>query len=351
MKIIIHFLVVVFACICCKCSDSHSISKLNNDSMNNQEDKFEWYPSSTAPADFPFKMTNAEFTFADNQKISLPVELFGRSGWINIGSIELMNERVKPIPVGLTFNWFSFREQKFYRYDGPIPADKIAAMFKTGFTSPIDNKKRTFENIIVGVAPYGHLCLYLEGNGVCEEVDMLNGEEVHLSEQEIAKYVSIYKTLQNYVDVSFKQSNILSLRDKIDLNLYSARKYTTDYKKKYACQLTPALSKNMLSIRINNFNGERLYWYEKEIQQMPDSMTVPSEITITWSRPEDKSTCYSVVTFDENEIFSAFKKIEVFNEPIRIQPEINTMNFETEVYIISGKNAIKLEKNKYYHSN
>ncbi|MEO8771046.1 MAG: DUF2931 family protein [Ferruginibacter sp.] len=334
---------------CCNSNEGSNIDTNNETKINNKQknNMFLWLPTTTAPESFPIEGLSATLYSSSNSSTRIPQELYCRKGWVEEGRIELMNDDVKPVPDKLVYKWLSLRERKVYLYDGEMPTALLAKYFQEGFISPIDNKKSTYQYIIFGLAPTGKICIYLSGNGVCKDVITLQAKEYNLVGEELNEFVSIYKNLDNYIELALKEDFNSNEIKPVDVNSYEATKWTNAYKKKYAWQLNIIIEKKILYLSIENYNGERLYWNNLNEFYQIESQPIPKKIEIKWLDSVRGEKNLSIITFDEEEIFKAFKLLNNKEDKIIIQPEINSKTYGIGVYIKNSKNVIQLKKCKF----
>ncbi|MCP3873094.1 MAG: DUF2931 family protein, partial [Desulfobacteraceae bacterium] len=112
-KIIILFSVIM-ACLTTGCMQKDKIMK-----------KFEWLPTECAPKNYPMKIVRGDFIFKNKNSIYIPDGRFIMDGWGEVGSIDIVGEDFKPLPVRLRILWFSYTEDKFYAGDFDLPYEKI----------------------------------------------------------------------------------------------------------------------------------------------------------------------------------------------------------------------------------
>jgi len=344
LKIIVLNIISVFFFNCC-----NSIERMDNNSETKNKkikknNMFEWLPTSCAPKNFPIRGLSATLYSNDHSSTRIPQELYCRKGWVQEGRLELMNDAVKPIPDRLVYKWLSLRERKVYLYDGEMPTALITKYFQEGFISPIDNNRATYQYIIFALAPTGKICIYLSGNGVCKEVATLQAKEYSLVGEELNELVNIYKNLDNYIDLKLKEDFKPNEMKPIDVTSYDAVKWTNAYKEKYSWQLNTIIDKRILYLYLRNYNGERLYWNNLNKFDKIESQPIPSKIEIKWLDSEGSEKKISIITFDEEEIFKAFKLLNNKDDKIIIQPEINSITYGIDVYIKNSKNVIQLKK-------
>ena len=67
------------------------------------------------------------------------------------------------IPTGFRITYFSYMENKFYKGDFLLPADKIRSLFKEGMIGYRSKRYSTYDAMIVGMAPGGVLVVWMQG--------------------------------------------------------------------------------------------------------------------------------------------------------------------------------------------
>ena len=308
---------------------------------------YEWLPTSTAPENFPIEGISATLLSKEHGSTRIPQELYCSYGWVKEGAIELMNDDVKPIPDRLLYKWLSLRERKFYLYDGEFPTDLILKYFKEGFISPIDDQKSTYKNIIFALAPTGKICIYLSGKGVTKDVVILQGKEYKIESDELKKVIGIYENLDKYIDERLKDEFKQSELKAVESTSYDVTKWTNAYKHKYNWIPNTIINKKIMSLYIESYNGERLYYNDTGVLKKIEPSSIPKKFNIEWKEQKGDEKNVSVIDFDEEEIFKAFAALESGNDKIIIQPEINSLTFVIQVFVKNSKNVIELKKCKF----
>lgn len=125
--------------------------------------------SGVAPKLFP---TETFFTLLYNgteQPMELPKEMPFSGEWGRSTSIWESNTETFPLPCAIDMVWLSITEQSFYSVEKPLPTEKLKSLFS------IENGC-LFDNIIIGMAPYGEIALWVNSERKATLLTWLKGE-------------------------------------------------------------------------------------------------------------------------------------------------------------------------------
>lgn len=306
-------------------------------------EKYEWLPSECAPEKYPMRIVKGDFIFDDGQSIYIPARKTLSNGWGKIGSTHLVGEAVKPIPRQLAITWFSFTENKFYSGVFNLPQEDISALFKKGFISPVTNKWRTYDRIIVGLAPGGTIGLWMEGDGVVKAVALLIATEAAIEWSVLNDNPSI--TRDQYIQARLAEvlngDEIASLkRNGVTKGLWE--KYDIKYRWKPLIigVVTPS------DIWIQYFNGEvEFINYEYEKNPKVETRAITKKLELRWTNHAGVDL-YSTVLFDEEEIFAALSKLypDLKKQELQLQIEINNIDNSLTISLKNNQYLIRLQK-------
>ena len=145
--------------------------------MNRLSNRFEWLPTECAPKKYPMKIVQGDLIFENGRAAYIPSGKILDNGWGKQGSIHIVGDSFKPVPVKMEIVWFSYTENKFYGGSFDLPHKKMFELFHEGFFMPSTGQKTTYSTIMVGVAPRGEISVWL-GMGIVVEVASFQAEEI-----------------------------------------------------------------------------------------------------------------------------------------------------------------------------
>jgi len=126
-------------------------------------EKFEWMPTECAPELYPVEIYKGHLVYEDGNSIYVPSKAFVTNGWGEVGSMHIVGENLKPVPVRLNLTWLSFTEDKFFTGSFRLPQEKIAKLFREGYYDASRKRNGNYNGIVVGMAPGGRVAVWVQG--------------------------------------------------------------------------------------------------------------------------------------------------------------------------------------------
>lgn len=305
-----------------------------------KEQKYDWNATICAPKAFPVKLLSLALKLSDSERVSLMPSSLVANGWGEGGSVELVGEGTKAMPIELEVKWFSYVERKGYKGTFKLDPTRFQTLFETGLITPADDEKKTFDYVVVGLAPLGGVSIWLAGSGVTVEVIQLKASETEVGGKEfLGSYTSIETFATDIVEKNLAAGQV----QMFDVPMAEMTKWTGIYRQSFKWHwniITTVKNNNLLA---DYFNGEALYW-----PKIPDSTTIlttplPRQVSVDWTGLGDKKHATEFI-FDETELFAAFKKLGEDDEPIGIQLEVNSVDGGGRAFATTKKHLIALSK-------
>jgi hypothetical protein len=132
-----------------------------NNKNNKKENKFEWYAGGSAPGLYPTKLFFGDFILPGGKRLYIPpAQTFEVIRWGESQGTALSGDDMRPAPVAIDIIWLSMTENQFYSLQAPLPTEKIAELLSEVREK---TKKPKYNDIVVGMAPYGGLAVWLDG--------------------------------------------------------------------------------------------------------------------------------------------------------------------------------------------
>lgn len=155
-----------------------------------------------APKLFPTETFFALLFNGTEQPMELPKEMPFSGEWGRSVSVWESDTETFPLPHAIDMVWLSIAEHTFYSVEKPLPLDKLKSLFS-------QENGCVFDNIIVGMAPYGGLALWVSSGKKSILLAWLEGESTSVDISEfLPENPNI--TLQDYCDFYINNDPIVT---------------------------------------------------------------------------------------------------------------------------------------------
>ncbi|MBU2979790.1 DUF2931 family protein [Alteromonas sp. C1M14] len=304
--------------------------------------KFAWQPTESAPKAYPIEIYRGIITCEDGSTVNIPSG--GRTvhnGWGETGSTYVVGDDVKSIPKTLHITWLSFIENQFYTGNFPLPVEQIKKLFETGYTDHL-GKKQTYSSVVVGMAPKGHVSVWLLGADKSVEIGHFKAHQTTVSMQSFnpsgiqdrAKYVADTLAYWSEKEDTYQEGKA---DEEVNWSIFrSTYPWKLDYQ--FTHTGTPA------EIRVKFFNGTHFYFKTSnpEIRDYTNS-ALPKAIGYKWY-DEDHNKFGADITFDHQETMSAFKTLFSHTdiETATLSITVDNHNQSVELVLSSTEDSVKL---------
>ena len=302
--------------------------------------KMEWYPSESSPELFPAEIISGGFVQEDEKFVPLPLRQFVSNGWGKKGSTYLVGGNEKSFPIALKITWISYCERKIYSGIFGLSLEKIKLGFADGFISPLDNKKKTYNFIVVGMAPLGYISIWLNGDQISKEIDHFKCDID--KDFDISAFLGANNTLENYIQSQIRYMNPGLL--KIN-NLFTQRfsdKWNIVFRENIEITIRIVSFLEPLSLHISFFNGEsfNLFFDENKIIKVNN---VPRNIYIKWSISDNDNKIAGCM-FEEELIFEAISILSRgFDGFLEMVIQLSDIDGSVRVFLKNHLSFIKLK--------
>lgn len=156
--------------------------------------KYKYLISGCAAELYPSELFFGLLYYSQDDVIEIPQEHPFYKGWGQPQSIHLMEFEKYPIPIKLDMVWLSIVEHQFYSIIQELPHERISQLLET----PDDQTSEPlFEYILVGMAPYGGVSLWVFGQKKSVLVDCFHGENVQVKMKDFLPFTPNVK-LEDY---------------------------------------------------------------------------------------------------------------------------------------------------------
>lgn len=320
-------------------------------------EKFEWLPSSTAPELYPVSLASGYFTFADGQTLRMmstsdPLKY----GWGENRAVTVIGDRYKPVPVKLDITWLSYTEDKFYSGEFKLPVDSVTRLFKTGYTDAITRKHKTFDNIMVGMAPGGVVVVWLEG--INNQVE-IGRYQASLSKITMQEYISIkgYSPDMSKDRVALCKSMMddepearanLKLKG-LQFGLWDT--YRERFSMKPVVAFENAVHPEVSDIYMRFYNGEQ---EDLVLETLQKNTFTPrariKKLLVRWHEITGNKTQKYMLQYemDEAEVFNAYKEVYANNakQPVELLIQLNANHNKFHILLQHGNKKAELINGK-----
>lgn len=161
--------------------------------------KYSYYISGSAPWLYPTESFFGNLMWSDSDGISVPYSCPFADEWGKPVSMHIYDEKEFPVPSYLDMIWLSLTENKFYSIEEDLPTDKL-----TNYLQEKDkvSGEPLYNYIIIGMAPYGHIALWVYGDKKTKLVTWLEAEETDVEMEEFCPSTTLSRN--SYVEMMLK---------------------------------------------------------------------------------------------------------------------------------------------------
>ena len=146
--------------------------------------------SGNAPLLYPTETWFGILYYSSKESLPIPKCYPYHGEWGEVLSTEILTREDYPLPHKLDMVWLSIVEQQFYSIESDLSVSKIQDIWDN--SSP-----ETFSHIVVGMAPYGGVALWIVGESKSELVEWMHAEHFHVTFNDF-KPNSHFPSLKDY---------------------------------------------------------------------------------------------------------------------------------------------------------
>ena len=193
--------------------------------------------SGSVPQLYPTNIYFGLLWYNDDEALEIPVRYPFQGEWGEILSNMVFLREEYPMPFTLSMIYLSFVEQKFYGIETNLPKDSLEKLWEL-----TDNKTKEslFSHIVVGMAPYGGIAVWVRGFNKSVLVDWLKGSEIEVTMADFHP-VNPDTTLQEYCD--FYMNNDSIVKENIKTNGLPPRNLFDKYMQQFTYRYQPLFEK------------------------------------------------------------------------------------------------------------
>ena len=138
---------------------------------------YDLHVSGSAPALWPAEIHFALLWIDDTVALEVPKRFPLQGRWGEILSTQQLETDGLPMPRKLDMVWLSIVEQTFYSLEADLPTERMEELWQQ-----TDNDgEPLYTHIVVGMAPYGRVAMWLRGRKKGVLLEWLQGRRINLS--------------------------------------------------------------------------------------------------------------------------------------------------------------------------
>ena len=213
--------------------------------------KYPYFVSGNAPVLYPTETFFGNLMWSEDDGISVPYSYPFAAKWGEAVSMHIYDEKEFPVPTFLDMIWFSIVENQFYSIEEKLPAERMEELFqqKDEKGNPI------YEYIIVGMAPYGKVAVWLSGHQKQTEVAWLKAERVDVEMEDFCPSTNLNR--EEYAEAVFK--NAKEAYEYFQANGLPNRMLYENYMARFNYKIHPVLedeTAELQGVDVWYYNGE-----------------------------------------------------------------------------------------------
>lgn len=307
-------------------------------------EKYEWEPAISNPEGYPVRVVEGRFfieSWSRNNAFPDIDNKFYDSRW-GIGTSTFMSsdQGALVMPDSLRLSWYSVVEDCYYKLNVALDKEKISGLFKKGFEAKNHNGvfHRTYDEIIVGLAPGGDAALWVGGNwGNAVEVSFYQAQKIDSTEIELGQRQMIQEELGR-----LRVSKDWVEHTHTAANPQAYDKWRQKYRTPYAWRLQFVKDADLVNpeVEVEFFNGEQVTIIDSLLPEQDFPVhAVPSSLFLTSTGPDGK-TKRDYVVLDEEDTFNVFEKLTMSKQKITVVVTCK-INKQGEIEKITAKNNLE----------
>lgn len=173
--------------------------------------------SGTAPVLYPVDTFFGLLWFGKDEALEVPKKYPFQGEWGQPISIHIMEREYYPVPGMLDLVWLSIVERKFYSLVKMLSTERLEELFSQ---QDDESGEPQFEHIVVGMAPYGGVALWVNGIKKSVLVDWLKAEETQV---DMKDFMPLNPNVTLDENCDFYINNDDAVRENLDVNGLPAR--------------------------------------------------------------------------------------------------------------------------------
>ena len=203
--------------------------------------------SGTAPVLYPTDTFFGLLYYEADDALEIPKKYPYQGEWGQPISTHLLEREEYPVPGMIDMVWLSIVERKFYSLVEKLPTERSEELF--GKTDE-DSGEAVYEHIVVGMAPYGGVALWIHGFKKSTLVAWMHGEETQV---EMKDFMPMNPDVTLDENCDFYINNDSRVKENLEANGLPPRDLFDNYMKQFTYRYLPLFE----------------HWYEDEEKWQP----------------------------------------------------------------------------------
>ena len=213
--------------------------------------KYPYFVSGNAPVLYPTETFFGNLMWSEDDGISVPYSYPFAANWGESVSMHIYDEKEFPVPSLLDMIWFSIVENQFYSIEEKLPAEKMEELFqqKDVQGNPL------YDYIIVGMAPFGNVAVWLAGARKQTEVAWLKAVKTDVEMEDFCPSTNLNR--EEYAETVLK--NAKEAYDHFQANGLPNRMLYENYMARFNYKIHPLIEDEIAELQgmdIWYYNGE-----------------------------------------------------------------------------------------------
>lgn len=190
--------------------------------------------SSNYPILYPIKIIAGLLWVDDNNGYEILQSDTNSIEWGHPNGMYLLSDQTKGIPLTIDMIWLAITENKMYSITQPLSVSKIKDAFDTNLS---EENEPIYQYVVVGIAPYGKVSLWVFGDAKCKLIEWLQGELFEDIDIILAFPNHDHKSLINICQSFINEDKIV--RDNLEKNGLPPRDLFDNYMKQFTYRYLP----------------------------------------------------------------------------------------------------------------
>ncbi|MEM8694200.1 MAG: DUF2931 family protein [Pseudomonadota bacterium] len=295
---------------------------------------YEWYARSSAPQGYLAEFVYADLAYGDGQSIYVPSVHTRHIPWGGPGGLHIVGPESKAVPHALSLAWMSFNENKLYAGRFDLPASDIRALFQSQGPNGRGVADSGHRSVIVGVAPYGAVSVWVQTNQSRVLVATFTAQEADIPFSRLAPNAVIGRddyvdsTLKSYVERHPEMAEVLQK----PVPDYWSSIYLAEYRWRPVFDFPEGAE--ILAFRMETYNGEMFdFLADDPAMSSVTSRAVPRYMRISWRLGTQEYRLR--IEFNDFEVLRAF---QYASEP----SDVTSVDFVISPELDEGRMALQL---------
>ena len=303
-------------------------------------EKYEWLPTECAPRGFPARIVQGILRLEDGTVVTIPARAIVDNDWGSLGSVHLVGEALKAVPVRLEITWLSLSEDRFYGGGFDLPVAKLRELFQKKFPG---SDTAAFSKVLVGLAPEGTLAVWVLGARATTEVALFKAPEASVEWKRVVDNGEI--TRREFIDELLKRSLEPAQLEALRTNGIPAGRWV-GYARRYPWTPVIVSDLKVRALTISYFNGEKEWInFSAGATLAVQTRAVPRLCRLAYDG-KNGQPMECVLRFDEEEISKAIGRLAVAQAPDQsvLQLEINAVDEGVRAVVVNKQHVAELKK-------